>query len=64
MRASGLDHVLQLDGGILGYFEAVGGEGFEGGCFVFDDRVALDAGLRPLAGGADPVPKTAGAQAA
>lgn len=66
MRASGLDHVLQLDGGILGYFEAVGGEGFEGGCFVFDDRVALDPGLRPLAGGADPVtvPATAGVQAA
>ncbi|HVJ36407.1 MAG TPA: sulfurtransferase, partial [Stenotrophomonas sp.] len=42
MRAEGMDNVLQLDGGILGYFEAVGGEGYEGGCFVFDERVALD----------------------
>ncbi len=48
MRADGMDNVLQLDGGILGYFEAVGGEGYEGGCFVFDERVALDPQLRPL----------------
>jgi len=49
MRADGMDNVLQLDGGILGYFEAVGGEGYEGRCFVFDERVALDPQLRPLA---------------
>jgi len=48
MRADGMDNVLQLDGGILGYFEAVGGEGYDGGCFVFDERVALDPQLRPL----------------
>ncbi len=48
MRADGMDNVLQLDGGILGYFEAVGGEGYEGRCFVFDARVALDAQLQPL----------------
>lgn len=48
MRADGMDNVLQLDGGILGYFEAVGGEGYEGACFVFDERVALDPQLRPL----------------
>ena len=48
MRASGLDHVLQLDGGVLGYFEAVGGAGYQGRCFVFDQRVALDPALRPL----------------
>jgi len=48
MRADGMDNVLQLDGGILGYFEAAGGEGYEGGCFVFDERVALDPQLRPL----------------
>ncbi|MGY1521820.1 sulfurtransferase [Luteimonas sp. A482] len=48
MRASGMDNVLQLDGGILGYFEAVGGVGYEGRCFVFDERVALDPALRPL----------------
>ncbi|MEQ4576187.1 MAG: sulfurtransferase [Gammaproteobacteria bacterium] len=48
MRASGMDNVLQLDGGILGYFEEVGGEGYDGRCFVFDGRVALDPQLQPL----------------
>lgn len=48
MRNDGMDNVLQLDGGILGYFEAVGGEGYDGRCFVFDERVALDAALQPL----------------
>lgn len=48
MRQSGMDNVLQLEGGILGYFEQVGGEGYDGRCFVFDQRVALDAELRPL----------------
>ena len=51
MREDGMDNVLQLDGGILGYFEAVGGEGYEGRCFVFDERVALDADLIPMADG-------------
>ena len=51
MRASGMDNVLQLDGGILGYFEAVGGAGYDGRCFVFDERVALDPALRPLVDG-------------
>ncbi|HVI59971.1 MAG TPA: sulfurtransferase [Luteimonas sp.] len=49
MRASGMDNVLQLDGGILGYFECAGGHGYDGRCFVFDGRVALDPALRPLA---------------
>ena len=48
MRETGMDNVLQLDGGILGYFEQVGGEGYEGRCFVFDERVALDSKLNPL----------------
>ncbi|UKE68124.1 sulfurtransferase [Xanthomonas cerealis pv. cerealis] len=48
MRADGMDNVLQLDGGILGYFEQVGGEGYDGRCFVFDERVALDPQLQPL----------------
>ena len=48
MQESGMDNVLQLDGGILGYFEQVGGQGYEGRCFVFDQRVALDAELKPL----------------
>lgn len=49
MRADGMDNVLQLDGGILGYFEQVGGQGYDGRCFVFDERVALDPQLKPLA---------------
>ncbi|MFC5568798.1 sulfurtransferase [Lysobacter yangpyeongensis] len=48
MQAEGMDNVLQLDGGILGYFERVGGLGYEGRCFVFDERVALDHELKPL----------------
>lgn len=48
MQADGMDNVLQLDGGILGYFEQVGGAHYEGHCFVFDERVALDPQLLPL----------------
>ena len=48
MQESGMGNVLQLDGGILGYFEEVGGQGYEGRCFVFDERVALDPALEPL----------------
>jgi UPF0176 protein len=48
MQAEGMGNVLQLDGGILGYFERVGGFGYEGRCFVFDERVALDAQLNAL----------------
>ena len=51
MRASGMDNVLQLDGGILGYFEAVGGAGYRGECFVFDERIALDPALQARADG-------------
>ena len=49
MRGEGYGHALQLEGGILGYFEAVGGFGYEGRCFVFDERVALDPGLHAAA---------------
>jgi len=48
MRATGMDNVLQLDGGILGYFEQAGGTGYVGACFVFDARIALDPSLRPI----------------
>lgn len=51
LREDGMDNVLQLDDGILGYFEAVGGVGYDGGCFVFDERVALDSRLQPMADG-------------
>ncbi|MGN0064136.1 MAG: sulfurtransferase [Nocardioides sp.] len=42
----GVDHVLQLEGGILTWFEQVGADHFEGGCFVFDDREVLTPQLR------------------
>jgi UPF0176 protein len=48
MQEAGMDNVLQLEGGILGYFEQIGGQGYRGRCFVFDERVALDAELNPL----------------
>lgn len=51
MHEQGMNNVLQLEGGILGYFEEVGGEGYDGGCFVFDERVALDPQLQPLQDG-------------
>jgi len=47
MRSIGLNDVYQLDGGILKYFEVTGGTGFEGTCFVFDERETLDPALRP-----------------
>jgi UPF0176 protein len=47
MRGAGLDHVWQLEGGILQYFEATGGAHFRGDCFVFDERVALEPSLNP-----------------
>ena len=43
----GFGEVYQLDGGILRYFEEAGGAYFEGECFVFDKRVAVDAQLKP-----------------
>ena len=49
MREQGLDHVYQLDGGILKYFETVGRRHYHGGCFVFDEREVLDDDLRPTA---------------
>lgn len=51
LRHDGMDNLLQLEGGILGYFEQVGGLGYHGGCFVFDARVALDPQLAPLVDG-------------
>ncbi len=47
LREAGVEQVLQLDGGILKYFEETGGRHFEGGCFVFDERERLDAALQP-----------------
>jgi len=49
MLNQGFTQVYQLDGGILGYFKKVGGAHYEGECFVFDERIALDAGLNDTA---------------
>jgi UPF0176 protein len=47
LRAKGFKEVYQLDGGILNYIEQYPNDGFEGECFVFDKRVALDQELNP-----------------
>ena len=41
LQELGLDSVYQLEGGILKYFEEVGGAHYQGDCFVFDERVGL-----------------------
>jgi UPF0176 protein len=46
MRENNFENVYQLEGGILKYFEEVGGEHWNGECFVFDRRVALDPQLQ------------------
>ena len=48
LREEGVD-AFQLDGGVLGYFEQVGGAHWEGECFVFDEREALSPDLAPRA---------------
>ena len=45
MREEGLENVYQLEGGILKYFEEVGNDHYDGGCFVFDERRAVGADL-------------------
>jgi len=45
MIDAGFNNVKQLKGGILGYFEAVGGAHWNGDCFVFDQRVAVNSKL-------------------
>lgn len=45
MQNVGFDNVYQLEGGILKYFEEVGGAHYHGDCFVFDYRTALNPQL-------------------
>ena len=49
MRERALPGVLQLEGGILGYFAATQGAapGWRGECFVFDERRTVAADLAP-----------------
>ncbi|MCH2130469.1 MAG: sulfurtransferase [Pirellulaceae bacterium] len=49
LQQAGVEDVLQLDGGILKYFEECGGDHYQGECFVFDQRVAVDAQLNETA---------------
>jgi len=45
MENQGWNNVYQLEGGVLNYFEEVGGEHWNGDCFVFDQRVAVNSEL-------------------
>lgn len=49
MQEIGLKNTWQLDGGILHYFAEVGKDFYQGTCFVFDERIALDTELTELA---------------
>lgn len=49
MEREGFEQVFQLEGGILKYFEECGGDHYQGECFVFDQRVALDPELQETA---------------
>lgn len=44
LRREGFEEVFQLDGGIVTYGKdpEVQGEGFEGSCYVFDDRIGVE----------------------
>lgn len=46
LESVGFQEVFQLDGGILKYFEECGNSHYQGECFVFDKRVAVDAALQ------------------
>jgi RluA family pseudouridine synthase len=46
LESQGFRDVLQLDGGILKYFEECGGAHYRGECFVFDQRVGVDPALQ------------------
>jgi UPF0176 protein len=47
LQEKGYSQIYQLDGGILNYLKEKPHEKFEGECFVFDHRVAVDQNLKP-----------------
>lgn len=47
LQKQGYSKVFQLEGGILNYMKEFPNQQFEGECFVFDHRVALDQDLKP-----------------
>ncbi|MBK9295223.1 MAG: sulfurtransferase [Oligoflexia bacterium] len=48
MMEKGIDDVYQIEGGILKYLEETGGEFWQGDCFVFDHRRAIDCELHEV----------------
>jgi UPF0176 protein len=46
LKNAGFPEVYQLQGGILNYFAEVGGAHYDGECYVFDERIALNAALK------------------
>ncbi|GAB3786244.1 sulfurtransferase [Dyella agri] len=59
MQDLGIERVHQLEGGILKYLELTDGTHWQGDCFVFDGRGAVDARLAP----ANPLPLPSGERA-
>ena len=51
MGELGMDHVYQLEGGILKYLEQTDAKHWQGECFVFDRRGAIGTDLLPLPSG-------------
>lgn len=49
LERRGFSQIVQLHGGILGYLKEKPDGGFQGECFVFDERIALDHQLQPTA---------------
>lgn len=47
LQSLGAEKVYQLEGGILRYFEKVGRDHYDGDCFVFDERAAVNPALAP-----------------
>lgn len=47
LQKKGYENVYQLDGGILNYLKEYPDQQYEGECFVFDHRVAVDQNLKP-----------------
>ena len=54
MADAGIERVMQLDGGILKYFEETGGAHYDGHCFVFDARREVASDLRPAGAAISP----------
>lgn len=47
LKEQGFENVYQLQGGILNYLKEYPNKNYEGECFVFDHRVAVDQTLMP-----------------